>query len=562
MSGKEDGVVRSGDYCLCSKSGDTHAKDCSVAGEKKVLSIGKRRNVVGGSASNFVPNNTKPADAMETDEDSGWHVQEARRIQEAFPDAEQITLQVGFGPSGEAHIGTLAEVMRTVMIAEALRAIDSRPVKVLCFFDDQDGMRKVPSNMPNQEMLQGHLNKPLYLIPDPHGSCKSYAEHNINTLKDALKNYGLYNKVEFVNSSDVYREGVFNDALLTILKKHKEILSVILPTLRDERRATYSPFMPLCPETGCVLARGVEEYCESTIVYRNAHGKLVETPVTDGCCKLQWHVDFGMRWAVFGVNYEIYGKDLAPSVRLAQEVCEIITGSAAKVPLGMMYELFLDERGEKISKSKGNSTLSLETWYRVAPIGSLYYFVYQKPRTAKRLDIKQIPRYVDEFLNACKSDVVDYIPREYRATSTVSFQLLVQLASISHADVSVVLKMLERQGHCVDSSMQTLVNHACCLTQNVLLDNLEFRSLQSQWELDAVTALIEALKQTEEVPEKVQFACYEIGKQYAPSLLEWFRVLYGGLFGADRGPRIGTFFAYVGRDRALAMLSELVARKN
>jgi lysyl-tRNA synthetase class 1 len=498
------------------------------------------------------------AQIQECGNDKQWHSVQAREILAKFSGAGRIVLQVGFGPSGPAHIGTLAEVCRTVMIARALKVL--RPdlvVVVQCFIDDQDGLRKVPPGIPNQEMMALHLNKPLCKIPDPFGQCKSYAEYNIKTLVDMLEVYGLSEEVKIIRSSEMYQSGKFDKALLAILCRHEAILNIICKELRPERRATYSPFMPICPETGDVLAEGVEEYREQSIVYRNHRGVLVETPVTGGACKLQWHVDFGMRWAALDVNYEMYGKDLLPSTKLAQQICDVITGRNESGPLGMMYELFLDEDGKKISKSKGNTSIGIDLWYKVAPIGSFYHFIYQNPRRAKRLARRDIPLYVNRFLEACRAGDVEYITAEHRMCTDVSYQLLVELAVLSNCDPEVVLMTLERQGHEVDECVRKLTDCACYFARNVL-PSRQLVVPEQDWAQQALQELLRLIPEAECTPESMQALCFSVGNKYAPSLREWFRAVYRGLFGADDGPRIGTFLAYVGKERAIDMLKRLI----
>jgi lysyl-tRNA synthetase class 1 len=483
-----------------------------------------------------------------------WHIKEATSVIQAFPDAPGFLLETGFGPSGELHIGTIIENMRTCMVQRALLDMDQRPARVQCFVDDLDGFRKVPPNLPNQELLQKYLHHPLCEVPDPYGVDASLADRNIRELERAAKAWGF--EIEILRASEYYRSGKFNEKLLVILEKHKEILDIILPNLRPERRKTYSPFMPICPETRQVLAVGVCEYRSNTIVYRNPHGRLVEVPVTGGNCKLQWNVDFGMRWAACGVHYEMYGKDVMPSVYLARRVCCAL---GATPPVGMMYELFLSPEGAKLSKSKGNATITSDVWMRIVPPGSIYYFAHQNPRRAKRIDALQMPAVVDNFLDACNTNkTLDYIPAQFQIKSELPFQLLVALAVIAKGDSGVVRGMLVRRGLIAPSDV--LLNAACNFATLVTIKNRVLKTLREDWQYRAVEATIDMLRHTDNTPEAIQAECYEIGKKYSPQLREWFVTLYECLFGDDNGPRIGTFFAYLGRERSIEMLQELLMR--
>lgn len=520
---------------------------------------------------------------------NNWHVLEAQAIQDAFPKAKKILLETGFGPSGAIHIGTLVENIRTDMVLRGFQAIDDRPIEMQCIVDDLDGLRKVPQDLSNQDLLAKCIDYPLYKVLDPLGEYDSMATRNIKAFEKLIEQSTL--PVKILRSSDVYKSGFFNEKLLAVLAKYREILDIILPTLSPERRKTYSPFMPICPKSSRVLARGVCEYKDKTIVYRNAYNELVETPVTDGYCKLQWHVDFGMRWAAFGVNYEMYGKDLLPSVKLAKRICSAIGGTP---PIGMMYELFLNEDGAKISKSKGNSSILPELWAEIAPRGSLYYFAHQNPRRAKRLDVMQLPVRVDSFLDECASlsvdktvdyaianpkivaqncdsntenfkianndRYIDYMPQNLRIKSSISYQLLVQLAVISNGDKDVVRGMLNRRQDLIPES--ELLDTACNFATQIMMKNRILKDLKHEWQKEAIKDTIAKLKIVEESPEAIQYECYEIGKKYAPHLKDWFITLYEGLFGDTKGPRIGTFFAYLGRERAIGMLEGLLLRSS
>ncbi|MDZ4322650.1 MAG: lysine--tRNA ligase, partial [Alphaproteobacteria bacterium] len=328
-----------------------------------------------------------------------WPFEEARkildRLQGKTPEKGFVLFETGYGPSGLPHIGTFGEVARTTMVRQAFSLLSDISTKLYAVSDDMDGLRKIPDNIPNGEMVREHLGKPLTQIPDPFGTHQSFGHHNNARLCAFLDAFGF--EYEFVSASECYTSGRFDPMLLSVLAHYEAIISVILPTLGPERRATYSPFLPVCAETGRVLQVSVVERDEKagTIVYKREDGKLIETKVTGGHCKLQWKADWGMRWAAFDVDYEMSGKDLIDSVKLSSQICRIL---GHKPPEGFNYELFLDVDGTKISKSKGNG-LTMEEWLQYAPEESLAYFMYQSPRKAKRLYFDVIPRAVDEYLN-------------------------------------------------------------------------------------------------------------------------------------------------------------------
>ncbi|MGY8957205.1 MAG: lysine--tRNA ligase, partial [Alphaproteobacteria bacterium] len=332
-----------------------------------------------------------------------WPFQEARSIVERLggadashtPDKGYVLFETGYGPSGLPHIGTFGEVARTTMVRNAFMAMSDIPTRLIAFSDDMDGLRKVPENVPEQEMLTEHLGKPLTAVPDPFGTHDSFGAHNNARLQAFLDTFGF--DYEFRSSTVAYRAGEFDATLLKMLAHYGDVMKVILPTLGEERQATYSPFLPICPRTGVVLQVPMEKVDPEagTIVYRDPEtGEAIETPVTGGACKLQWKADWAMRWVALSVDYEMSGKDLIDSVNLSGRICRIL---GAKPPVGLTYELFLDDNGEKISKSRGNG-LTIEDWLTYGPPESLSQFMFAKPKTAKRLFFDVIPKSVDEYL--------------------------------------------------------------------------------------------------------------------------------------------------------------------
>jgi len=328
---------------------------------------------------------------------SAWPFVEARKLikdrKKIFEKKGKITLQTGYGPSGLPHIGTFGEVARTTMMVNAIKQIIDIPTEIITFSDDMDGLRKVPDNIPNREILENNLHKPLTSVPDPFKKYKSFGEHNNEMLKNFLNKFKF--DYVFKSSTETYRKGNFNSSLLLVLQKYEEIIEIILPTLGKERQKTYSPFLPICPETGKVLEVPVIEVKkkEGKIIYKNGE-KKVETEIIDGKCKLQWKVDWAMRWFAFDIDYEMYGKDLIESAILSSKICKTL---GKKNPNGFAYEMFLDEKGEKISKSKGNG-ISIEQWLNYASPESLSLYMYQNPKRAKKLYTDVVPKAVDEYL--------------------------------------------------------------------------------------------------------------------------------------------------------------------
>ncbi|MEX2520428.1 MAG: lysine--tRNA ligase, partial [Paracoccaceae bacterium] len=376
-----------------------------------------------------------------------WPFEEARRLvkryEKAPPAKGYVLFETGYGPSGLPHIGTFGEVARTTMVRRAFEALSDIPTRLLCFSDDLDGLRKAPGNVPNREMLVEDLNLPLTRVRDPFGTHPSFGAHNNARLCAFLDSFGF--TYEFASSTEYYRGGRFDEALLKALATYDEIMAIMLPTLGAERQATYSPFLPISPKTGHVLQVPTLErdVAKGVIVYEEPDGERVEIPVTGGNVKLQWKPDWGMRWAALGVDYEMYGKDLIPSAVLSAKICKALGEPAPEL---YNYELFLDGEGQKISKSKGNG-LSMEDWLTYAAPESLSYFMYQKPKTAKRLFFDVIPKAVDEYhqqLNAYTgqdeaAQLMNPVWHVHQGTPpasdmVVSFAMLLNLASVAGAE--------------------------------------------------------------------------------------------------------------------------------
>jgi lysyl-tRNA synthetase class 1 len=512
---------------------------------------------------------------------TSWPFQEAqnlldKRLGGKVPEKGYVLFETGYGPSGLPHIGTFGEVVRTTMVRRAFHILAPHiPTKLFAFSDDMDGLRKVPDNVPNPEIIRPHLGKPLTSIPDPFGTHESFGHHNNARLRAFLDEFGF--EYEFQSATDWYKSGRFDQAILNVLAHHKEVLDIMLPTLGEERRQTYSPILPVCPKTGIVLQVPVIETNPQagTIVYKDVDGTLVETPVTGGRCKMQWKADWAMRWVALGVDYEMSGKDLIPSLDLASKIAKVLGG---RPPMNLTYELFLDDQGQKISKSKGNG-LSVEDWLKYAPQESLALFMYQKPKAAKRLYFDVIPRMVDDWLT-----YLDKFPQEEpgkqldnpawhihagkppQEEAHLSFTILLNLASVCNAEDKAVLWGFIRR-YAPNASPETapiLDNLAACAVayyHDFIKPNKKYRPATSD-EIQAFTDLATGLKAlpADAKSEDIQALVYEIGKRPAfADLKTWFQACYEVLLGQSQGPRMGGFIELYGIVETIALLDQAVA---
>ncbi len=484
--------------------------------------------------------------------------------------------ETGYGPSGLPHIGTFGEVARTTYVRLAYEKLTGNKTKLIAFSDDMDALRKVPDNVPNREMLEGYIGYALTSVPDPFGCHDSFGRHNNEKLKQFLDSFGF--EYEFQSATDWYKSGNFNDVLLKVLEHHEEILSVMLPSLREERAATYSPFLPV--DNGRVLQVPIVEYRPNsgTVVYKDDSGKLKETSVTDGNCKLQWKVDWASRWTALGVDYEMSGKDLIDSVKLSSKICKIIGGTP---PDGFNYELFLDGEGKKISKSKGNG-LSVDDWLRYAPRESLASFMFASPKSAKKLHFDVIPRSVDDYLANVdrltkqeNNQVIDnpawhiHMHTIPNLSVPISFSMLLNLASVCNTDDSAVLWGFIKK-YLNDASPETmpyldkLVKHAIVYYEDFIRANKQYRTATIDEKL-ALSSLLEALKNIDShaSADDIQAQVYEVGKKFYPDdLKSWFRVIYEVLFGQTEGPRIGSFAALYGLENFIELLENSLNKRN
>ena len=517
------------------------------------------------------------ADATES---KSWPFEEARKIIKRLEkNKKDIVFETGYGPSGLPHIGTFGEVARTSMVRFALKTLDSSiESKIICFSDDMDGLRKVPDNIPNQKVLEDNLEKPLSTIPDPYGKYKSYAEHNNSLLKDFLNQFGF--EYEFMSATEQYLSGNFDNTLKDIMQNYDAISNTILPTLGEARRETYSPFLPICEETGRVLMAKVLEIDKekNTILYQNDRtNKEVETSVLKGKCKLQWKVDWAMRWVSLGVDYEMAGKDLIESVNLSSKICRVL----GKVPPeGFNYELFLDQNGEKISKSKGNG-ITINEWLKYANPESLSLYMYQKPRRAKKLSFDVIPKAVDEyqtFLEKYSSQTVpeqlnnpvfhihNGQPNSFKVP--VSFALILNLVNASQADNKDVLWGFIK-GYMGDISedaevyINQLLGYALSYFNDFVLPKKSYREA-SEKEIGYLKELVSRFSKLDKnsEAETIQTIVYDIGKEAEyENLRDWFMALYQILLGQEQGPRFGSFVALYGIDKTCELINRAIKKE-
>ncbi len=524
-----------------------------------------------------------------------WPFEEARRLAQRLDklpktsknggNDKTVLFETGYGPSGLPHIGTFGEVARTSMVRHAFETLTGRKTRLVCFSDDMDGLRKVPDNVPNKELLATALNKPLTAVPDPFGRFESFAHHNNAMLRDFLDRFGF--QYEFFSATECYKSGRFDETLLRMLEVYDKVMDIILPTLGPERRATYSPFLPISEVTGHVLQVPMIERNPKagTVVYVDPEsGKKVETKVTGGRVKCQWKADWAMRWTALGVDYEMAGKDLIDSVLLSSKICKALGGTP---PEGFNYELFLDEQGQKISKSKGNG-LTIEEWLRYASPESLSLYMFQKPKTAKRLYFDVIPRAVDEYLQFIAAyqgqDGKGHLenPAWHIHTGTppkaelpITFALLLNLVSASNAhDKDVLWGFIRRIAPGADAKshplLDQLAGYAVAYYDSFVKPEKKFRAAD-EVERGALTALSDALAKAPAGAgaQDLQTIIYDVGRtipRYQDHAAKgatpekpgvsnaWFNAIYEVLLGEAKGPRFGSFVELYGVKETRALI--------
>lgn len=509
-----------------------------------------------------------------------WAFKEAesllKRIKGKTPEKGYVLFETGYGPSGLPHLGTFGEVSRTTMVMRAFQEISDIPTKLACFSDDMDGFRKVPTNIPNQEEMARYLGQPLTKVPDPFGTHSSFGGHNNARLCAFLDSFGF--DYDFYSATECYMSGMMDQTLLKICQRYDKVINVILPTLGEERRKTYSPFLPICPKTGVVLQVPVEvvDADKGLIAFTDSDGERSETVVTGGKVKCQWKVDWAMRWDALDVDYEMSGKDLSESVKLSSIIRRILGGTP---PAGIIYELFLDEKGEKISKSKGNG-LSIEQWLAYASPESLALYMYQSPKKAKRLHFDVIPKAVDDYLTFVGQYHDQPLADQYKNPAwyihrgnvpqthvPVSFALLLNLVSAAGAETKDTLWGFVSKyapGATADlyPYLDQLMGYALKYYEDFILPTKQFRGA-TDVELKAFTSLKErlsALDPMEQDAEIIMTEVYSAGKDAGfDNLRDWFKACYEVLLGQSQGPRMGGFIALYGIGETIALIDEKVS---
>ncbi len=509
---------------------------------------------------------------------SAWPFVEAKKMlrerKSFIKEKGKIILQTGYGPSGLPHIGTFGEVARTSMMVNALSHLTDLPTEIITFSDDMDGLRKVPDNVPNQELLNNNLHKPLTQVPDPFKKFNSFGEHNNEMLKKFLDKFNF--KYNFKSSTSLYKTGFFNPTLQIILENYQGIMDIIIPTLGKERQKTYSPFLPICPETGVVLEIPVVEIIKekSKIIFDN-NGKKLEASILDGNCKLQWKVDWAMRWYALDIDFEMYGKDLIESAILSTKIIKLM---GKNNPSGFAYELFLDEKGEKISKSKGNG-ITIDQWLEYASPESLSLYMYQNPKRAKKLYNEIVPKAVDEYLDFIEKGKTQNelqllmnpvwhvhngkMPEE---EIIMTFSMLLNLVETSNANSKELLwkfvkkykkNILEKNHQIFDN----LIGYAIRYFNDVIKLKKKYKKPNEE-EKNALKALIKTLENCndEMTPEEIQTLIYSTGKEngYTENLRDWFKLIYEVIFGDENGPRMGFFISFFGVNETKQLIEDKI----
>ncbi len=523
-----------------------------------------------------------------------WPYREAQnvvdRLERTGADADEpVIFETGFGPSGLPHIGTFSEVARTSWVQRAFSQLSDRPTRLVAFSDDLDGLRKVPENIPNGDMVGEHLGKPLCDIPDPFGEEDSFAGYMNAQLCSFLDSFGF--DYEFVSSKDRYRNGDFNAGLLRILERYDEVRDVIIPTLREHKREDWSPFFPICENCGKVNNTRVTDVhpddgavsyvCDQSFRGSEACGHSGTVEVTDGNVKVGWKVDWAMRWYSLGIDYEMYGKDLIESAELSGDIVRALGGEP---PAGMFYEMFLDENGAKISKSKGTG-LSIDEWLQYGPLESLAWYIFKNPGKAKRLFFETIPRSTDQYLDArtefgttestdarrdtpiffIDADAID-AGDDVSYDSEISYSMLMNLVSVLNTDDrDIVWDYLRQYDDSVEQDadvIDDLIDRALRYYRDFVLPTKEFR-LPDDEVMVGVEQLVDFLADYDgDDAEEIQSAAYSAGKDNDISLGKWFKSMYRLLLGQDRGPRLGTFIHLYGVDETRQLIEERLSEES
>jgi lysyl-tRNA synthetase class 1 len=527
-------------------------------------------------------------DAAETSK--AWPFEEARKLVARAKrlGKKEVLFETGYGPSGLPHIGTFGEVARTTMVRRAFELLSDIPTRLLCFSDDMDGMRKIPDNVPDRKFLEPHLHKPLTVVPDPYGGYDSYGHHNNAMLRRFLDTFGF--QYEFASATDYYKSGRFDDMLIRALEKFDDIMAVMLPTLGEERQATYSPFLPISPISGRVLYVPMKEVNakDGTVTFEDEDGRDTTLPVTGGHVKLQWKPDFGMRWAALGVDFEMFGKDHQTNQHIYDKICSILGGTP---PEHYVYELFLDAEGQKISKSKGNG-LTIDEWLTYAQTESLGLYMFQKPRVAKRLHFDVIPRAVDEYFSFVaayeRQDAAQRLENPAfhvhygnvpKVDMPVTFGLLLNLATASNPEtpevmwgyISAYAPGVSAKTH---PHLDALVGYAMRYFRDFVKKTYRAPDDVERAALEALSEALAALP-ADAANETIQDAALDVARNIeryqdhtkksptgGPGVSgDFFQMLYQVLIGQERGPRFGSFAALYGIENTRRLIADALDGK-
>jgi len=512
-----------------------------------------------------------------------WPFQEALRIIKNLggytnfktPNKNFVLFETGYGPSGLPHIGTFGEVVRTTMVKNAFEQLIDCKTKLITFSDDMDGLRKVPDNIPNKEMLKEYIGKPLTSVPDPFEKYESFGHHNNAKLRSFLDKFNF--EYEFISSTEKYKNNNFDEILINILQNYESILSIMLPTLRSERRETYSPFLPISPKTGEVLQVKIEEYRvkDNSVIFTDPFdNKKTEVLITGGQCKLQWKVDWAMRWVSLDVDYEMCGKDLTDSVQLASKICKLMK---KKPPTNLIYEMFLDEKGEKISKSVGNG-IGVDEWLRYALPESLSLYMFQKPKSAKKLFFDVIPKSIDEYFSHLnkfhKLDTIDQyenpiwhihngIAPEFK--SEITFNSLLNLVSVCNTSENEIIWGFVNE---YDSSLNPkdnpqfdlLIQYAINYYNDFVLPKKKYLKIDNS-NKSIFLNMKKILKEidSKSSSEAIQTEIYELGKRHEfENLRDFFKLIYQVLLGQNQGPRLGSFIKLYGIKKTINLIDKVL----
>ncbi len=508
-----------------------------------------------------------------------WPFEEARRLIKRFerkpPEKGYCLFETGYGPSGLPHIGTFGEVARTTMVRRAFEAISDIPTRLICFSDDMDGMRKVPDNVPDPASLQSHLHKPLTAVPDPFGEFDSFGNHNNAMLRRFLDTFGF--KYEFISATDYYKSGKMDEILLRAADRYDDIMAIMLKSLREERQQTYSIFLPISPQSGRVLYVPMKDVNakDGTVTFDDEDGTETTLPVTGGNVKLQWKPDFGARWAALDVDFEMYGKDHSTNTPIYDGICKVLGGRA---PEHFTYELFLDDKGAKISKSAGNG-LSMDEWLAYAPTESLSYFMYGKPKTAKRLYFDVIPKAVDEYHQQLRAfpqqDTAKQIANPVwhihhgqppESAMPVSYSMLLNLASAAGAeDKETLWGFIRKYAPDATAESHPALDEAAAGAVRYYHDRIAPYKARRAPDDKERAALADLRTRLANAPagldgEALQSIVYEVGMAHEfDPLRAWFTAIYETLLGQSQGPRFGGFVELYGVPETMALIDETLA---